>query len=109
KPPFPQFGKSASKVVGERMGGVVVEATVLPPGVDLERHVLAHRAAPGQPLDVPVPDCQPVECGRERVLVEVRIPGRTRKPSNIDDRLHKGTSVQFYDVGECPSVVPDGG
>jgi hypothetical protein len=104
--PAVQVVEGVAELLGQRVVGVVVEAAVLPPAVDLVGHALA-RSSSGEALRPHQVDADRGERRAERVLVELRVPPRARQPADVDDQLDAGPREQVQELVDRPVGVAD--
>src|SRR5690625_1132110 len=86
---------------------IVVEAAVLPPRVHLEGNRPAHGAPAGESGGADKADARLAEGSAERVLIELRVLRRPRKPAHIHDELHRALLEQRRELHERPVRMPD--
>ena len=96
-----------SELLGEAVVGVVVEASVLPPGVGLEGHRATDWSTTSQTLETAQLDAHPREVGLKGVGVELGIPIRTRESADVDDDLGAGVREEIDELVEFTIRMPD--
>lgn len=105
---FAQISEARTERLAHRVIGVIVEACVVPEGVDLGRHARLLSAKSPERGHMLVRDAMRRERGGENVAVELRIGPRTRNGPHVDDELDFGGLEQRDKLFRWASRMSDG-
>lgn len=104
-----QLFQTSVKARAKRVVSVIVEAGVLPPGVDVRIDLVLSSTAPAQIVHGAVGNACIQQRTRQIVLIELRIGARATDAAHVDQMLDSSTFKQSDEDIKAVGGMPDGG